>query len=171
MIYNMKQYECIKDFLNYKVGEVFIDSKEYSRSRWFNRRHFKNKEYFKEVQKGRWKPKVGDTYYVAWVYRIDCYRYKWREPEIQLIKMWEAHQTEEQAEAYKYLVEHEQMMYDNWDKDNIYYQYNVGSVGWFRDEYRWELPSKWIVPYGRTHKQMTDHKKKLMLVYPRLFNK
>lgn len=44
----MKQYKQIKEFLSYKeVGKIWDD--DGSRSRWFNRRHFRNKEYFKEV--------------------------------------------------------------------------------------------------------------------------
>lgn len=165
----MKQYECIKDFLNYKVGTIFIDDKEHSRSRWFNRRHFSNKEYFKEVQQGRWKPKHGDPYYVYWIKKAIKYTYTGSEVEEELIKLWEAFQTEEQAEAYKYLVEHEQRMADNWDKKWGYFEYKVFS--WWGSIW-WNLyPSKWVVPMNRTEKQKLEHKKKLLLVYHYLFNK
>lgn len=131
-------------------------------------------DYFEEVQEGRWKPQNGDEYYYIddmWDI-VDVVRHN-NDVDVFWYRYWNCFQTEKQAKAYKYLVEHEQRLADNWDKYISYYIYRTSTepmVLWWRVYDKHNIsPSKRIVPSTRTQNQQSKHLHNLKLVYPYLF--
>ena len=125
---------------------------------------------FEEVQEGRWKPKNGDEYYYIddmWD-TVDVVRHN-NDVDDSWYSCWNRFQTPEQAQAYKYLVEHEQRLCDNWDTlSELHRDLDKKGIP-IRTKTSLTRPSKWYVPADWTINQKKEHEKKLRLVYPYLF--